>query len=1046
MVSRARSRCQIALSLLVLAVPALGQTYLAWNGLGTNGNWTNAGNWQGAAAPANDGSASVQFGVSDRTLVTVDAAQDIAGLKFDYPATNDLRYRINGSTTTLTLGSGGLVTTNAAPAGPPPALGSVNSATPGTVTFQGALGLGLSANQTWTLASGTAVLAGGNVSGPGSLTLAGSGYVSLSGNNTYAGGTDLAGGALALGSNTALGTGPLTVSGPAAIYSDASSRSLVNSLLLNASSLLIEAYAGEVRFTGPVTLGASTTLTNRDVLTVFDGAVGEAGGSRSLTLTGAGGLVIAGNSTYSGGTEVLSSALFFRQAGSVPAVGSLSADALAYVGAGFTTGIATGFIARFSPANTAGTIGFDTDPAAISANVIAEPINLAAFSSLARLGSATRATLSAGATITPAPAGGYRFGGGGGTLRVESRLTGSGTTVTADSSRGTELSVYLTFNDTILGGNDYTGQTSATRSAIIFGAGSAPAGVYALGTGGYIGTQDLALLPSAWINRFAGTSVTGVIGWDTANVASPHVVGGATEPIDLSRFTTTGAAIALGTTSAARLAGAITLPPGQTDYHFAGYKGGWLTVDSTLSGARGVRIADALGDYPEFDRNDPTRQASVFLTAANSHTGGTILYGGRLVLDHVSALGSGSLTVSPSPYNDITRVETSLTSAPTFGNALVVRSGFEAGGPNSFGWSGDIADSGAGTGRITKHGPSSLTLSGNNTGFSGGFRVGEGTITFASNTAAGSGELDFGSIGTVTAAFTSTAPTVGGLGEGTTGARLTLAGGTTLTINQASGATFLGQIQGSGGLVKSGTAPLTLAAASSFTGGTRITAGSLEAAATGALGTGQVTLDGPTSELSVASGAIVANPVIFGAGGGLLSGNGSFAHGVTVGANSGIAPGNSVGALTFTAGLTLAANGYYEVEVQNASGGPGLGWDTTQVTGTLNFTAALGSPFTIFLRSLDGSGTAGNALNFDPYTAYSWTILSATTLTGFSTAAVTFDTSGFLSPVNGGTFSLATSGNSLAVNFTPVPEPETWALMAIGLVAAAWTRVRRRRD
>jgi autotransporter-associated beta strand protein len=162
-----------------------------------------------------------------------------------------------------------------------------------------------------------------------------------------------------------------------------------------------------VRFTGPITLGANTTLSSKGALTLLEGALGEAGGARSLTVSGTGGLVIAGNSTYSGGTQVLSSALFFRQAGSVPALGTISSDALGYIGAGFTSGIASGFIARFAPATTAGTIGLDTDPAAPSANIIAEPINLGAFNPLARLGSATRATLSATATIKPAPGGRY---------------------------------------------------------------------------------------------------------------------------------------------------------------------------------------------------------------------------------------------------------------------------------------------------------------------------------------------------------------------------------------------------------------------------------------------------------------------------------------------------------------------------------------------------------------------------------------------------------------------------------------------------------------
>lgn len=124
------------MSSLALAAPALAQSYLVWTGLGPSSQWTSAANWQGGVAPANDGTAALQFGLSNRTLVTVDAAQDVWGLTFDYPVTNDLTYRLSGSATTLSLGAGGLLTTNAAPVGSPPAPGSVNSATPGTTPFR----------------------------------------------------------------------------------------------------------------------------------------------------------------------------------------------------------------------------------------------------------------------------------------------------------------------------------------------------------------------------------------------------------------------------------------------------------------------------------------------------------------------------------------------------------------------------------------------------------------------------------------------------------------------------------------------------------------------------------------------------------------------------------------------------------------------------------------------------------------------------------------------------------------------------------------------
>lgn len=1045
MISRARSLSLICLGAFACVSLVRAQTYIPWNGLGLTANYTDSANWEGNVAPVNDGTGYALFGTAARTDIAVDVAQDLKGVKFDFTTATDTTYSFSGSTTSLTLGAGGLIIDTGATVFTSRTPSQVSASTAGTVQFQSSLGLVLSAAQTWTLATGTSALVASPVSGNGTLTLAGDGFVSFSGNNTRTGDTVLTGGALGVGHNNALGTGALRVNGNTTLYSG-STRSLANALFLNASSLILQAYGSELRFTGPVTLGANATLNTTGSIIYVDGNIGETGGARFFTASGPAPVVLSGNNTYSGGTQVFTGHLLFRNALSVPTAGSISTDPQGYVGAGFSTNIVTGYLAKFSPANTSGTIGFDTDPAATSANIIAEPINLTGFNSLARLGTATRATFSSNATITPAAAAGYRFGGGGGTLRVESRLTGTGTSVTADSSQGTELTVFLTYNDLILGGNNYTGQTNATHAAIVFGTGSAPlTSTFTLGAGGYIGTQDLALLPSTWIGNFSTSTLTGMIGWDTPNVASPIVVGSLVTPIDLGRFSGSGATIALGTTSAATLAGAITLPANQTDYHFGGYKGGWLTVNSTLSGARAVRIGDAFGDIPDVDRNDPTRISSVFLGGNNSHSGGTFLYSGRLVLDHANALGTGALTVDRIGGTVDPKVETSLTSNPTFGNALLVGGAFNLGGTNSFGWSGAIANA-TGAGRITKYGASTLTLSGNNTAFTRGFYIDEGTIAFTTDTAAGTGSVDFGSGVGATAAFTSAAPSIGGLDSSPSTARVTLGSGTTLTINQASSGTFRGQISGSGAIIKSGSGALRLEGNSTYSGGTTITAGRVTAATGSALGSSAITLNGATSELNLLAGVTLGNTVTIGANGGLLSGSGVFSNNIAIGTGSGLSPGNPVGTLAFTNGLTWDSGGYLRADVQNATGGAGVGWDSVQVTGALSFNATTGAPFTIFLRTVDSSGAPGSAVNFVPTNPYSWTILTSTNLSGFNPNAVTLDTSGFTSAVNGGTFSLSTSSNNLTVDFTPVPEPETWALLVTGLGIAGYQALRRRRN
>jgi autotransporter-associated beta strand protein len=1008
---------------------------VVWSGLGLNSNWTNPTNWVGGSAPLNDGTEQIVFGAAQRTAVLVDASQSIRRLRFDFSVSGPLTYSISGAATSLTLGSDGIEVI--APTASLAGVAALSATTGGVVKFDSTLGIVLAASQTWAVAPGSELHVSGPLSGSSRLTLSGGGYVALSGNNSYTGGTVLESGALAIESNTALGTGSLTVSGPAEIFSTFGARTIMNAFNLNTSLLDLLPYGGDFRVTGQVVLGTNVTLRNFGQPVYLLGNVSETGGSRSLTLSGAGAVVLSGVNTYTGGTAVQSGALFFSNAGAVPTTGALSSASQGYVGTGFTTGVQTGFISKFAPATTFGTIGFDTDPGAISAASFAEPIDLSALNAFARIGSTTRATLTSTAVITPAIGAGYRFGGGGGALRVESKLTGLNGLTVDSAATGTPLSLRISNT-----ANDYSGLTSVTKSALIFETGAlssnSSSGSFVLGSGGYIGSTDPNVTLPTWLGKFSPTTTTGIIGFDSTDVLNPRVVSG---NFDLSSFVV-GTSIALGTSSAATISGFVTLPLLQNDYFLTGYRGGWLTANVVLTGVRGLRIGSATGDYPELDPTDLTRMSTVFLNGSNSHSSGTTLFSGRLVLGQASALGTGALTVDGRGANVSPRLETSIASNPTFTNAMIVQSGFDIGGVNPFTWSGNVS-SGTSTGAITKHGAFNLVLSGNNAGFSGGFQINDGTITFATDTAAGSGGLNLGS-STSIASFTSAAPTLSFLQGQSSAARLTVANGTTLTINQANDSTFRGQIQGAGGIAKFGTGTLRLESAGSFSGGTTIGAGTVNVAASGALGTNTVTLNGPSAHLKLDSGVTLTNTIGLGANGARLSGRGTFGSNVVLGPNSVVAPGASVGTLTFSNGLTLAPGGSYDFEMQDAIGGPGIGWDFVQVSAPLTFTSTPTSPFTLNLISLSSSGAIGNATNFLPWNAYAWAIASATSFVGFNPGALAVNTTNFTSALNGGSFSFSTSGTNLMLNFTPVPEPSTWALLLAGLGLVAIRKLRRR--
>ena len=229
--------------------------------------------------------------------------------------------------------------------------------------------------------------------------------------------------------------------------------------------------------------------------------------------------------------------------------------------------------------------------------------------------------------------------------------------------------------------------------------------------------------------------------------------------------------------------------------------------------------------------------------------------------------------------------------------------------------------------------------------------------------------------------------------------------------------------------------------ANTYTGSTTITGGTLAVSNGASLGLSSVTLDG--GQLRLNGGVTLTNPIGFGAGGGVLCGDGAFGSPISVGSNVVLSPGNSPGTLTFTSGLTLASSGRYDWQIQSVAGAPGSDCDFLSITGALDIAATPASPFTIRVLSLDPSGNPGFVSDFSSGTSYSWTIASASGgINGFDPVDFTIDASGFENSLGTGSFFLSADSSNLMLNFTPVPEPSTYALMAAGLVVLLWRRRR----
>jgi len=164
------------------------------------------------------------------------------------------------------------------------ALGSGDLLSAGNVTI--ALGNGVSIANNAQLFGPTTLNADGSsafsgqISGSGALVRTGIGTLTLTGANTYSGGTLLNGGATVIGNGNALGTGTITAQGGALAFG-ADEIALANAIDLQ-SNLGVDIGSNTVALTGMVS------------------------GTGRLFLNGSGALLVSGNNSFTGGTEIAS--------------------------------------------------------------------------------------------------------------------------------------------------------------------------------------------------------------------------------------------------------------------------------------------------------------------------------------------------------------------------------------------------------------------------------------------------------------------------------------------------------------------------------------------------------------------------------------------------------------------------------------------------------------------------------------------------------------------------------------------------------------------
>ena len=462
-----------------------------------------------------------------------------------------------------------------------------------------------------------------------------------------------------------------------------------------------------------------------------------------------------------------------------------------------------------------------------------------------------------------------------------------------------------------------------------------------------------------------------------------------------------------------------------------------------------------------------TGTGTLTLTGGNDYSGGTVVSSGTLVGNTTSVRGDVT--------NDATVV---------FNQAV----------------SGTFSGQMPGLGVLIKDGPGDLVLS-RNSSYSGGTRVVSGTLrgstsslrgtiineatvafdqissgTYAGGMVgvgtllkSGSGELTLSGSNNYSGGTLVTAGVVRGTADSIRGG---ISNDSIVIFDQRVTGTYSGSMTGSGSLTKEGDGALTLAGANSYSGGTRVTSGTLfgasaslrgdvvnnatvvfdqaitgtylgNMAGSGAFqktGAGVLALGGSTDNRGgtiVAGGTLLVNGTALGAfdvlGGATLGGSGMVGGVTHVSGQATLSPGDRLpGRLSFQEELIWQPGSNYNWQIVDATGTAGTptGWDTITTTGSLTLAATPADPMRLNLWGLQLTNpvVSGSIGNFSPTSQYRWPIATAEKgIFGFNGDAVVINsggtngTGGFTNDLAGGSFSLEQSGTSLDILFTPAP-------------------------
>ncbi len=889
----------------------------------------------------------------------------------------------------------------------------------------GAFGLGIGGTDSFTLS--------GAITGTGVIDKYGSGTLTITGDGSaFAGKTNLLAGNLTIGSGGTSGSlaGNIATSASTTLTfnrSDAVSFSGV----ISGSGALMKHGAGNLTLTNHSTLSGGTTIA-AGTLTIGNGATsgGIAGsvvnnstlafnrsdavlfaetisGSGAVQKLGAGNLTLSGANTYSGGTTVSAGTLTATNAtGSATGSGNvtIASGAALSIGAGGTTGAVSGGITN------SGTVTFNRSNDSTYAG------DILGTGSFVKLG-AGKLTLTGASTFTGSTqiSAGILEIGVQNALSTGTALTLSGTAtfdVDANQTIGSLASAISTTTTDIASGKTLTihGGSNTTYAGVISGAGALDltnasaltlTGANTFSGGTTVTSGTLSLLNATGSATGSGAVTVEASGLlaigngGTTGMISGNLTNNGAVTVNRSDNSTFAGTISGGGTSTKLGAGTLSLT-GNVSQSGVTISAGTVSIGD--GGTTGTLNSNVTNNATlAFNRSDASSYAGVVsgtgqlrkdgagtltLTGASTYTGNTTLTGGTLNVGVANALpATTQLSLGTGSILDVDFNQTiaGFLGTSGLGSTIDLASGI------TFTVAMPVANTSTNfQGSLTGTGLFAVS------GAGGNIVLLTGTIGGGITTSVGSGAtLLIGSGGTITGPINNTG---------------------TLNFTSPGTQNLSGVISGPGGLSLATGTTITLSGNNTFTGPTIINGGKLVV-------TGSNTGGGTMNINS----------------GGILGGTGSFSGPVTVSTGGTVSPGASPGTLSVGA-TTFSGGGNFDFDINNTAGTPGSQWDLLSISGALTITATSATPFNVKLYSLDLSNNSALVANFNNANSYSWKFVQTSGgITGFASDAFQFNTSNFQNSLGTGHFFVSNIGNDLFVNFTPVPEPSTYALMALGL-------------